>query len=126
MRQREKERGQIVRQIERERRAPTWASTRYWASALPSRGEIWERNRVGAERNAWAGSEAGPRGRVRAEEKEQTEQAGCWAERGEGRDRVFLFLLFYFVFKTKFNYEPNAIQIEFQIYFSIQIKVSKF
>ena len=32
------------------------------------------------------------------------------------------FFLFYFLFKTKFNYEPNQIQIEFQIYFSIQIK----
>jgi len=35
-------------------------------------------------------------------------------------------ILFYFVFKTKFNYEPNQIQKGFQIYFSTQIKMDNF
>ena len=43
--------------------------------------------------------------------------------RKQGKGKEFLC---YFVFKTKFNFEPNPIQIEFKIHFLIQIKMRNF
>ena len=43
------------------------------------------------------------------------ERKGAWPLGPEVREGGFSIfqILFYFVFKTKFNYEPNQIQIEF-------------
>ena len=91
------------------------------------------------------GMEAGPgawlnRGRprerkrpTREEAKGKEERAG-WLREGVGPsgqiEEKTIFsnfqILFHFVFKTKFNFEPNQIQIEFQIYFSTPIKISYF
>ena len=72
---------------------------------------------------SWAGGGKGEKGSWIARGKRAAGPGrGSWAgwTRREERGFSIFQIIFYFIFKTKLNYEPMQIQIEFQIYFLLK------